>query len=46
MKPALCTAHLKAEQIVYGADDDVDGGCVSSLGSQEVLEIWQGNTFL
>lgn len=35
----LCFAHLKTEQIVHSADNDVDCGCVSSLGSQEVLEI-------
>lgn len=31
--------HLKTEQIIHSADNDVDCGCVSSLGSQEVLEI-------
>lgn len=35
----LCFPHLKTEQIVNSADNDVDCGCVSSLGSQEVLEI-------
>lgn len=31
--------HLKTEQIVHSADDDVDCGRISSLGSQEVLEV-------
>lgn len=33
--------HLEAEQVVHSADDDVHCGRVSSLGPQEVLEIWQ-----
>ena len=36
---AVCFTHLQPEQIVHSADNDVDCGCVSSLGSQEVLEI-------
>lgn len=35
----VCFTHLKTEQIVHSADNDVDCGCVSSLGSKEVLEI-------
>ncbi len=31
--------HLKTEQVVHSADNDVDCGCVSCLSSQEVLEI-------
>lgn len=41
----LCFTHLKTEQIVHSADNDVDCGCVSSLGSQEVLEICQKEIF-
>lgn len=35
----LSCPHLKTEQIVNRADNDINCGCVSSLGSQEVLEI-------
>ena len=35
----LCLTHLKTQQIVHRADNDVDCGRVASLGSQEVLEI-------
>lgn len=35
----VVAAHLKTQQVVNSADDDVDCGRVSSLGSQEVLEI-------
>lgn len=31
--------HLKPEQIVHGADNNVDCSCVSGLCPQEVLEI-------
>lgn len=30
---------LQSQQIVHGADDDVDGGGAARLGSQVVLEI-------
>ncbi len=31
--------HLQSEQIVHGADDYVDGGCVSRLRPEKVLEV-------
>ncbi len=30
---------LEAEEVVHGADDDVDGGGVASLGAEVVLEV-------
>lgn len=31
--------HLESEEVVYGADDDVDGRCAARLCPQVVLEI-------
>lgn len=35
-------SDLQPQQIVHGADDDVDGGRVACLGAQVVLEIFRG----
>ena len=32
--------HLESKQVVHGADDNINGGRVPRLSSQEVLEIW------
>jgi len=31
--------YLESQQVVHGADDNIDGGRVPRLSSQEVLEI-------
>lgn len=31
--------HLQSEEVIYGADDDVDGGRAARLCPQVVLEI-------
>lgn len=34
--------HLQAQQVIHGADDDVDGGGVARLRAEVVLEVWGG----
>lgn len=31
--------HLESEEVIYGTDDDVDGGCAARLRPQIILEI-------
>lgn len=35
-------SHLQSKQIVYSADDDINGCGATRLGAEIILEIWRG----